>query len=272
MLRTRVITALVMLLVFSSAVFLFSATGWMAFVAVITGCAAWEWAGFCRWQPSVRYGYGVATAVAAFVLAYCVDTAAPSTAYGFHLLVFGVSILFWGLIGSAWLARMWPLGQGARAALTGLVVMLPTAIAMVFLRQINPWWLLGAMAIVWVADIAAYFSGRALGRRKLAPSISPGKSWEGVYGALMAVVAYGLIVLSWSGARFSPAAWGGIVLGLLALTGVSVVGDLFESMLKRQAGIKDSSQLLPGHGGVLDRIDSLTSTLPMVALFVLLTR
>ena len=121
------------------------------------------------------------------------------------------------------------------------------------------------MAVVWVADIAAYFTGRAFGRRKLAPSISPGKTWEGAAGAAVAVLAFGFGVLAMRGAELQ----GGvavIAVVLLAWTAVSIVGDLFESLLKRQAGLKDSGNILPGHGGILDRIDSLTSTLPMVAL------
>ena len=152
----------------------------------------------------------------------------------------------------------------------GLVVILPTAVAMILLRQVDVALLLAAMAVVWVADIAAYFSGRAFGRRKLAPAISPGKSWEGVYGAIVGVELYGLALVFAFGIELSA---GMFILGavaLVVLTAVSVVGDLFESLLKRQAGIKDSSNLLPGHGGVLDRIDSLTSTLPMVACAVVL--
>ena len=137
--------------------------------------------------------------------------------------------------------------------------------ALVQLRQLGPWPLLGLMAVVWIADIAAYFSGRAFGKHKLAPQISPGKTWEGAAGAVVGVVAYGLLL---RGLNPPLAALGGLLgatLALLLLTSVSIAGDLFESLLKRQAGIKDSSQLLPGHGGVLDRIDSLTSTLPLVA-------
>ena len=121
-----------------------------------------------------------------------------------------------------------------------------------------------------LADIAAYFTGRAFGRRKLAPSISPGKSWEGAYGAVVGVAVYGLACLSYIGYPLGEP--GRLVLalvGLVAFTAVSIIGDLFESMVKRQAGVKDSGTLLPGHGGILDRIDSLTSTLPLAALVVL---
>jgi phosphatidate cytidylyltransferase len=138
---------------------------------------------------------------------------------------------------------------------------------------VSTWLLLAAMALVWVADIAAYFTGRAFGKRKLAPAISPGKTWEGVAGAVVGVMIYGAVVLNFSPlAGNVPLAAPLLVLLLLVLTAVSVMGDLFESLLKRQAGIKDSSNLLPGHGGVLDRIDALTSTLPLAALIVHLVR
>jgi phosphatidate cytidylyltransferase len=126
------------------------------------------------------------------------------------------------------------------------------------------------MAVAWVSDIAAYFTGRAWGRRKLAPNISPGKTWEGVAGAFVGVVVYGVAVGLSTGwlAELSFVALLGAVLALLLLTALGVVGDLFESLLKRQAGIKDSSQILPGHGGVLDRIDSLLAILPPAALIL----
>jgi phosphatidate cytidylyltransferase len=133
--------------------------------------------------------------------------------------------------------------------------------------------MLAAMALVWVADIAAYFAGRAFGRRKLAPAISPGKTWEGVAGAVVGVLAYGGAVFNFSPlAGKLPLSVPLLALLLVTLTAVSVMGDLFESLLKRQAGIKDSSQLLPGHGGVLDRIDALTSALPLSALILFLVR
>jgi phosphatidate cytidylyltransferase len=133
--------------------------------------------------------------------------------------------------------------------------------------------MLAVMALVWVADIAAYFAGRAFGRHKLAPAISPGKTWEGVAGAIAGVLIYGAAVLSYSPlAGKLPLPTAALAALLVLLTAVSVMGDLFESLLKRQAGIKDSSQLLPGHGGVLDRIDALTSTLPVAALILHLLR
>ena len=127
------------------------------------------------------------------------------------------------------------------------------------------------MSVVWLADIGAYFAGRSFGKHKLAPAISPGKTWEGAIGGAVAVLAYGLLLSS----KLPPTLAGNLPLLLMVLvllTAISILGDLFESLLKRQAGLKDSSNVLPGHGGVLDRIDSLTSTLPLVALVWLVTR
>ena len=140
---------------------------------------------------------------------------------------------------------------------------------MVQLRIPGPAILLALFAVVWMADVAAYFSGKAFGKHKLAPSISPGKTWEGAIGAVVGVIVYGLTIRLTTG--YAPLALPLWVLALVLVTAVSIIGDLYESMLKRQAGIKDSSKVLPGHGGVLDRIDSLTSTMPIVALLWLIT-
>jgi phosphatidate cytidylyltransferase len=151
-------------------------------------------------------------------------------------------------------------------------VLLPTFLALVQLRNLGPGTLLAFMATVWIADIAAYFFGRNFGRRKLAPNVSPGKTWEGFYGALAATAVY---AGAWIGLFYgaTPAAvrdlpWSPLwmIVLLEGLAVLSVLGDLFESAMKRQAGLKDSSSLLPGHGGVLDRIDALTPVLPVAAL------
>ncbi len=129
--------------------------------------------------------------------------------------------------------------------------------------------------MVWVADIAAYFAGKRFGRHKLAPAISPGKTWEGVVGALAGVAVYGCLLAWIADKQATPISnlFAGsavlVIAALLVLAALSVVGDLFESWMKRGAGLKDSSALLPGHGGILDRIDSLTSTLPLAAFALL---
>lgn len=267
MLRERVVTALLMLAGLLAGVFLLPASGWWGACGLLGLAAAWEWAGLFRLPSAVRWGYGliIAAAVVAFAAigSPVIDAA-----------LFALSALFWMLLAPPWLKQRWRIAEGAvLPLLLGLVVLLPAAVALARLREANVWMMLAVMAVVWVADIAAYFGGRAFGRRKLAPEISPGKSWEGVYAGLLGVLIYGVVVFSiWMPMVPQRLGWPVTVMLLLVLSALSVIGDLFESLLKRQAGIKDSSALLPGHGGVLDRIDSLTSTLPLVALWVLVWR
>lgn len=270
MLKARVLTAIVMLIVLSVALTTFSTQAWIAFIVLIASLAGWEWGGLAGWASTARVGYGAALGALVAILAMMSGLSSGQIDAAVLAAMLLVSIVFWVALAFPWLARRWALGSGAAAVLTGAVVVVPTALAMIFLREKSVGLLLAAMAVVWVADIAAYFSGRAFGRRKLAPAISPGKSWEGVYGAVAAVELYGLALSIGLGIELSA---GALITGagaLAVLTAISVIGDLFESLLKRQAGIKDSSGLLPGHGGILDRIDSLTSTLPMVACAVLL--
>jgi len=148
----------------------------------------------------------------------------------------------------------------------GVVLLVPTWIAMVVLHSISPYWLLLMMVLIWGADTGAYFAGRAFGKRKLAPQVSPGKSWEGVAGAMAMTVVVALVggvLLDVNGA----ALFGLVMLSLITVA-FSIVGDLMESLMKRRVGVKDSGTLLPGHGGVLDRIDSLTAAAPIFALGV----
>jgi phosphatidate cytidylyltransferase len=157
----------------------------------------------------------------------------------------------------------------------GLVLLWVGWLALSQARAVSVNFVLSVLCIVWVADIGAYAAGRSFGRRKLAPSISPGKTWEGVYGGLVGVALLGLVWTLWIDtalpvdgpslfshlrARFG---WPGLLAGAAVLAALSVVGDLFESLVKRAAGAKDSSRLLPGHGGVLDRIDALLPVLPV---------
>ena len=158
-------------------------------------------------------------------------------------------------------------------ALIGWIILIPTWLALVELRTFGPGLLLGLLAVVWIADTAAYFAGRKFGRHKLAPAISPGKTWEGVAGAFLGVTLYGLAWGMWDGSAvlFNSGLWQGMLL-LWLLTLFSILGDLFESWMKRVAGLKDSGRILPGHGGVLDRIDALTAAMPLAAFGLLLIR
>lgn len=266
MLRTRVITALLLVAGFALILFVLPPLAAKLAFAAIAALAAWEWGGLMRQDHPARVMY-------AFVLLlFCwqLTVAAPQLVP----LLLAVSAVFWILVVPLWFRFKWTLaGNDFFGYLLGALVILPTWAAMVALYAVSTWLLLAVMALVWVADIAAYFTGRAFGRHKLAPAISPGKTWEGVAGAVAGVMIYGAIVLVYSplaGQVPLPAPL--LALLLLLLTAVSVMGDLFESLLKRQAGIKDSSNLLPGHGGVLDRIDALTSTLPLAALILYFVR
>ncbi|HEX5802059.1 MAG TPA: phosphatidate cytidylyltransferase [Azospira sp.] len=271
MLRTRVITALALLAGLLPALFFLPPLAWAWLVAVISAIAGWEWGGFMRLAPSARYLLGAifflicAAAVTLFPAELGGAGWNPAAAWQFGRWLYIPAVAFWLLVLPFWLWRRWPLPGRIGGLIVGCVVLLPTCLALIQLRQLGPQALLAVMAIVWAADVAAYFAGRAFGKRKLAPNISPGKTWAGAWGAVAGVLVYGF-----AAAGILPQALqrglAQFALVLIALTVLSIVGDLFESLLKRQAGIKDSSNILPGHGGILDRIDSQTSTLPLVAL------
>ncbi len=271
MLRTRVITALVLVTALLAALFLLPAAGWLVLAALVCAGAAWEWGGLSGFSVRARVVFAALMGATCLLVGVMSGLAVDGgAATGGLAALYAAGGLFWLLVAPFWLSRKWRL-QGAGAAVAvGLIVLLPPALAFAHLRLVSPWVLLAAMAFVWVADIAAYFAGRAFGRHKLAPAISPGKTWEGAGGAVIGVVLFGLLLI----VTALPAALDAVslvaaVLLLVALTALSIQGDLFESLLKRQAGVKDSGTLLPGHGGILDRIDSLTSTLPLVGLLTL---
>ena len=188
-----------------------------------------------------------------------------------HLTAYLFSAVLWLIVVPAWLMSGVKVKHRGLMMLVGWLVLVPTGLAMIDLRAWapSPWMLLFVMGIVWVADSAAYFAGRKYGKTKLAPNISPGKTWEGVAGAILGVSIYVALVWSFS-EEFSRLQ----ILPAMMLTAwwwvaLAVMGDLFESAIKRQAGVKDSGALLPGHGGLLDRIDALTSTLPLAMLALL---
>ncbi len=272
MLKARVITALVLVALLLPAIFMTSPMVWAVLVALVMGIAAWEWGALLAFSARARVVLGVLTALLCAGLAI-LNPAVVGSEAAFQpgatwvWFFYGAAAVLWCGVMPVWLKRQWSLSAWS-GLLVGAVVLLPTWLAMVQLRMLGPWAMLAVFAVVWVADIAAYFAGRAFGKHKLAPTISPGKTREGAYGACLGVVAYGLLVRHFAGIDGPPLPlW---VAGLLVVTAISIIGDLFESLLKRKAGIKDSSAILPGHGGVLDRIDSLTSTLPCVALVWLL--
>ncbi len=272
MLKKRIFTAIVLIAVTLAALFWLPARGWGAVTLAVVGIAAHEWANLCGYARWARVAFVAGSiAIGADLLFVFVPGAGWPVAV--TLVACGAGTLFWLAVAPVWLASSWRVESKLVLALTGWLVLLAWWVALVQIQARSPALTLAAMAIVWIADTAAYFCGRAFGKRKLAPTVSPGKTWEGVYGALGATAAYAAAML-WlapdvlhAGER-SPLAIAGWIVVVLALTALSVVGDLFKSLLKRQRGVKDSGRLLPGHGGVIDRIDALLAVMPPAALLV----
>jgi len=260
MFLTRVLTVLVALPVFAAALLLLPPWLWALFLLPALFIASLEWAALAGYGAAARTAYAAFTSLCAAALFYL-----PSDGANLDLWAYALSCAFWVGIAPFWLARRWTVRNPLVLGAVGWIALVPMWLALTRL-QAHPYVLLMFMSVVWIADTAAYLAGRKWGRRKLAPAISPGKSWEGVLGAAVALGAY--CAALWfsvpAGERLFPLATG---LALFAvLLALSIEGDLFESWMKRQAGVKDSGNLLPGHGGILDRIDGLTSTMPAAAL------
>lgn len=274
-LAQRVVTALVLVPSVLAALFLLPPLGWALFSLAFVLGAAYEWARLVGLTPRGALAYvGGTFLIAASLLLAVSDGFATGWAPAIALVACGGATLFWGLVAPPWLAFGSTTTQPLPMAIVGWIVLIGVWVALAELRARSPWLVLAAMAIVWIADTAAYFAGRAFGRHKLAPSISPGKTWEGVLGALLAVTVYALALAPFSRNVGYGGPWhaGALVLWIvfaLSLVALSIVGDLYESMLKRHAGVKDSGALLPGHGGVLDRVDALLAAMPPAALAAL---
>ena len=270
MLRQRVITALVLVSLLLASLMSSSRWPFALITLALMAAAGWEWGRLNQAASQVALTMGAAVAASGLL--------ALVGGWGEH----APTAVWWGA-SALWLAggtvalrsgpALWPqLPRAARWGL-GLVALWAAWLAVAQARAISINFMLSVLCLVWMADIAAYFGGRALGRRKLALSISPGKSWEGVWSGMVGVLALAAfwIWLDGLGAFDGPSLYSrlmqalgvvGMLLALLALCGLSVVGDLVESLVKRAAGAKDSSRLLPGHGGVLDRVDALLPVLP----------
>jgi len=272
MLRTRILTAVALFAGLLAAVFWLPVVGWTVLVGVLLALAGWEWSGLSGLRAlgtSGRAVYAGAVAAAGVGAGWSAGSGAHEIAG--HLWLYLAGAGFWVVLAPLWLWARPTFVTAVIPLVAGMVVLVPSAAAMVALRRESPFLLLAIMAVAWISDIAAYFAGRRFGRRKLAPSISPGKSWEGVYGALAAVTVYATGWLAAGGSM--PLALPRTALGemwfvllLLGFAAAGIAGDLLESQMKRQAGVKDSGKLLPGHGGVLDRIDALLAVLPLAAL------
>ena len=257
-LRQRIVTALLLAPAVIAAVLLLPVPLFSLVFALVLAGATYEWtalAGVTRRAPRIAYLF--------LVLALC----GGIWVSGLELLGACLASGFW-LLGLLLLLSYPGSGCVLRPAVilvSGLVLFPGVWAALVAIKRLpeGGYWVLWAFFIVWAADIGAYFAGRAFGRRKLAPRISPGKTWEGVLGGvLFAGLVGGLLLLFAPPALRSSLLW-----AIPALTAISVVGDLFESALKRELGVKDSGGLLPGHGGLLDRIDSLLAVVPVFAVY-----
>ncbi len=274
MLKQRIITALALLAVLLPLLFYRSPEPFMLFSLLMVSAGAWEW--------GRMNGLSFAQAVVGGLVFGAVMLACWAL-LGLPLprAVWWLPAVLW-VVGGSWLLRLGVSGWGRLPAvgrlLVGYVALVFAWVAMAQARADGINFLLSVFFLVWAADVFAYFGGRAFGRRKLAPNISPGKSWAGAYTGALGVCA---VALAWmwfdqtqpvdSLSVYTRLVATNPVLGWVAVCGLSamsVVGDLVESLVKRSAGVKDSSQLLPGHGGVLDRIDALLPVLPLVAWLV----
>lgn len=272
MLLQRVITALVLLALLLPALLVSSPLPFAGLTLLMLGAAGWEWGRLNGLGQAGALGLGAAVALtcsAAWWAGWA--AAAPS-------VVWWVACACW-VAGSAWALRAgpsaWPQLPQAARLLLGWLVLSVAWLALAAAKQRGLGFILSSLCVVWAADIAAYFGGKTFGRRKLAPSISPGKSWEGVWSGMVgvALLAWAWVGLEAGWAAIAPSffaillanhGWPLLAPAIVALCGLSVVGDLMESLAKRAVGAKDSSRLLPGHGGVLDRIDALLPVLPAV--------
>lgn len=262
MLKQRVMTASVLALIAVWVVLKLPAIGFGAALLAMLLLGAWEWADLAGMnQTRSRLGYGALILI--LILAFWPLVDSPMLMGGLLILVFAG----WCYV-PIWLRRY--ARQPDRPdhlmilGAVGIVILVGPWVALMGLRdEFGPGYVLFLLLLIWIADIGAYFAGRRWGRRKLAPAISPGKTWEGVWGAGAAALIFALIGAA---ALRMGSRWLWFVAVCMVTVGFSIVGDLFESMIKRQRGVKDSGALLPGHGGVLDRIDSLTAAAPVFLL------
>jgi len=272
LLKQRIITAVILAILLLGALFFAPAQQFDMVIALVVAIAAWEWANMSGFkQQGQRVLYALVTmAVVAGVAWFSGYGSDAGMSLEKLKTTFGVACAWWA-VALLWVQSypssglLW--GRRWSTAIMGLLVLVPTWMAFVFLRSEpqGAWLILLLVIIVAAADIGAYFVGKAIGKRKLAVEVSPGKSWEGFWGGFATCMLLALGLNYWFDA-------GGVLLAIVAPVALSsVLGDLLASMVKRQRGIKDSSNLLPGHGGFMDRVDSLTAAAPVFALAIVLS-
>lgn len=255
MLRQRIITAIILAALVIAAIFLLPTPVTAAVITLLVLAGAWEWSAFLGLKHiAARLAYvAVIAACMAFVWSHGIDSPRAN-----QLLP---AALIWWIVAFFWVIAIPGHVNRASAAFAGVLVLVPAWLALLRLHQDAPYWLLFLLLLVVAADVGAYFAGRRFGRHKLAPKVSPGKTWEGVGGGIVAagiMAALGTTVFAVDIVAFAA------LCAIVVLA--SIVGDLTESLFKRHAGLKDSGTLLPGHGGVLDRVDSVTAAAPIFLL------
>ncbi|MEQ4732876.1 MULTISPECIES: phosphatidate cytidylyltransferase [Providencia] len=274
MLKYRLLTAIILIPIVIAALFLLSPANFGLIVIAVCALGAWEWAQFVGWHSQAKR-IGLAVVFAAILLAMQFSISDINQFSSEPMILYGLwaGLIWWGiaiiLVVTYPASASWGKSVVIRL-LFGVLTIIPFYCGMMVLRTVGyqsdtffgAWWLLYVMLLVWGADSGAYAFGRTIGRNKMAPKVSPGKTWEGLVGGLITAG-----IISWLFSAFAPIP---VMPDYLLVTSiivvvVSVFGDLTESMFKRQSGIKDSSHLIPGHGGILDRIDSLTAAIPVFA-------
>jgi len=258
MLKQRVITGVILGLLIVLAVFKLPNSYLAIIFGLVSMIGAWEWANLIGLSHSIKKVFYVIMVAALMIASWFLLNPMQISMILFAASLWWVGVTFMlAFYDSSWLQSSWLKNL---LAYSGFIVLVPCWLGLTFLHQRGPEMLMFFLALIWAADIGAYFVGKRFGKKKLAAKLSPGKSREGVLGAFIAAIifaCFGIVLFS-----IHPQAWIYFVL-LCALTAlVSVVGDLYESLLKRKAGAKDSGTILPGHGGVMDRIDSLTAAVP----------
>ncbi len=258
MLKTRILSAVLMALLLLAILFGLPPIATYLLIGLVVALGAWEWTALLPLTSRLMRTAGVFVILALLTLAWRYAAQPPQLQ-----LLLWVAALWWTL------AFLWILLAPQRvsrpaAASAAVLALVPAGVALLYLRMLpanGAAWLLLALAVIAAADVGAFFAGRAFGRVKLAPRVSPGKSWEGVLGGMVLAMLIGALGAKWLGGARNLA-----MLAALMAASFSVVGDLTESMLKRHAGVKDSGTVLPGHGGVLDRVDGICAGVPVLLL------
>jgi len=271
MLKQRILTAFILIPLVVAGILYLPKIAIAIIFAVVILQGAWEWSALSEVKNNfIRLLYVLLIGSALYYFWQGTGDRLLMRASGYFSII-------WWLIAFLWILFPRLLNQQSLIGsiiklFAGAFVLVPVWYALVSIHSVStsgPVWLLYAMALVWVADSGAYFAGKSFGKHKLAPHVSPGKTWEGVLGALLLVICYALIAPYWLPISDEMVLW--IVITSAVLVPLSIVGDLFESLMKRHSGIKDSGNLLPGHGGILDRIDGLTPAIPVFMLVSLIT-